>query len=173
MRITQNQMINLRLATPSDLEDIRIIALATWPVTYGTILSREQMDYMLNLFYSPSSLSRQMNENGHTFILAQPPGKASVGFASFAPHKDDSTIFHLHKFYLLPEWQKKGIGQALMTRVTEMVLAAGGKTLQLNVNRHNPAYHIYLHLGFSVLREEDIDIGQGYYMNDYVMSRKL
>ena len=31
----------------------------------------------------------------------------------------------------------------------------------------------YEKLGFSVVGEEDIDIGQGYFMNDFVMEKKL
>jgi ribosomal protein S18 acetylase RimI-like enzyme len=37
------------------------------------------------------------------------------------------------------------------------------------VNRHNRALHFYEKQGFKIIREEDIDIGSGYFMNDYVM----
>jgi ribosomal protein S18 acetylase RimI-like enzyme len=38
----------------------------------------------------------------------------------------------------------------------------------LNVNRYNPAKDFYEKLGFKIILEEDIPIGQ-YWMNDYVM----
>ena len=31
----------------------------------------------------------------------------------------------------------------------------------------------YEKLGFTVIKEEDIDIGNGYLMNDYVMEKKI
>ena len=51
--------------------------------------------------------------------------------------------------------------------------AKGGTTLQLNVNRQNNAKEFYEKMGFAVIGEEDIDIGSGYYMNDYIMEKKL
>ena len=41
--------------------------------------------------------------------------------------------------------------------------------MELNVNRHNPALGFYEHMGMSKAREGDFDIGNGFYMNDYIM----
>jgi len=41
------------------------------------------------------------------------------------------------------------------------------------VNRQNNAKNFYEKLGFVVIKEEDIDIGNGYFMNDYVMEMML
>ncbi len=49
----------------------------------------------------------------------------------------------------------------------------GGTALQLNVNRSNKARFFYEKLGFNVVREEDIDIGNNYFMNDFVMEKKV
>lgn len=38
----------------------------------------------------------------------------------------------------------------------------------LNVNKKNPAAAVYRHMGFQLLREEKNDIGNGFYMDDYV-----
>jgi hypothetical protein len=51
--------------------------------------------------------------------------------------------------------------------------SAGAVLLYLNVNRHNKARLFYEKLGFIIAREEDNDIGNGFYMNDYVMEKKL
>ena len=49
----------------------------------------------------------------------------------------------------------------------------GATSLQLNVNRVNNARIFYEKLGFKVLREEDIDIGHHYFMNDFVMEKRI
>ena len=45
--------------------------------------------------------------------------------------------------------------------------------LQLQVNRNNSAKDFYLKFGFTILYEADFEIGNGYFMNDYVMSLVL
>lgn len=52
-------------------------------------------------------------------------------------------------------------------------LHPGPCTMQLNVNRHNPALGFYKHMGMKKADEGDFPIGQGYYMNDYIMSIDL
>jgi hypothetical protein len=41
------------------------------------------------------------------------------------------------------------------------------------VNRHNRAFHFYRHMGMSVDREGDFPIGNGFYMNDYIMKLEI
>jgi len=45
--------------------------------------------------------------------------------------------------------------------------------MELNVNRNNKALHFYEHKGMKKLREGDFPIGNGYYMNDYIMGLEL
>jgi hypothetical protein len=42
--------------------------------------------------------------------------------------------------------------------------------MRLNVNRQNKAVDFYRHMGMYKLAEGDFPIGQGYYMNDYIMA---
>lgn len=45
--------------------------------------------------------------------------------------------------------------------------------LLLNVNRFNKAVEFYKAIGFNILFEENIEIGNGYLMEDYVMKLEL
>lgn len=162
--------MQLRAATEKDIPVIRQLAYDTWPAAYGEILTDEQLEYMLNLIYSHTALLQQMN-NGHHFIIAETT--APVGFASYSPVAGQTGIYKLHKLYVLPGSQKTGTGKTLIQEVIKQVKAAGAQALWLNVNRHNKARHFYEKHGFSVIREEDIDIGNGFFMNDYVMELQL
>lgn len=162
----------IKEATPNDIELIRTLAHLIWPPTYQAILSLEQLDYMLDMMYSPVALQQQFDE-GHTFILMDWEGK-TVGFAAFSQKASDSQeAWKLHKVYLLPETQGKGLGRAFIDDVCERVKRAGGKYLDLNVNRTNKAKGVYEKLGFTVIDEGDFPIGNGYYMNDYIMQKVL
>ena len=45
--------------------------------------------------------------------------------------------------------------------------------MELNVNRRNRALHFYERMGMCRLREGDFPIGDGYYMNDYIMGLEI
>ncbi len=81
--------------------------------------------------------------------------------------------YKLHKIYVLPSQQGKGSGKFIIDQLTNAMKIKGASALQLNVNRNNPAKSFYEKIGFAVIKEEDIDIGSGYFMNDYVMEKKL
>lgn len=159
----------IRPVTTNDIESIQEIAFATWPVAYGSILSHEQLEYMLDKFYSKESLENQIKEN-HFFHIAFFEEKP-VGFASFS--KIEAGIFKLQKLYVLPITQKTGLGLRLLKIVENEARKMEGSTLQLNVNKNNNAKLFYLRNGFEVIREEDIDIGQGYFMNDFIMEKNI
>jgi ribosomal protein S18 acetylase RimI-like enzyme len=159
----------VRPASFNDISFIQDIAAKTWPVAYSDILSHAQMHYMLGLFYSTTALQQQLSEH-HYFYLALLNFKP-VGFASFSATAPGT--FKLQKLYLLPGQQKTGTGRLLLHTVEEVVKSMGGEKLQLNVNRANASISFYKRQGFAIVKEEDINIGQGYFMNDYVMEKAL
>jgi ribosomal protein S18 acetylase RimI-like enzyme len=109
-------------------------------------------------------------KDGHHFIVAE-ENKAVIGFASFNLIKP--LTFKLQKLYVLPSEQKSGAGRLLLDAVIERIKVKGAQKLQLNVNRHNKAISFYEKMGFSIVQEDDINIGHEFYMNDYVMEKNL
>jgi ribosomal protein S18 acetylase RimI-like enzyme len=138
-----------------------------WPVAYGAILSKAQLDFMINRFYTENALS-QLMDKGHVFYLAQDEKENYVGFLSFeinsAPHQTK-----IHKIYVLPETQGTGLGRQFFVLVKEQAKENNQKSIFLNVNKYNNALHFYTRLGFTIIKDEVIDIGEGYVMDDYVM----
>lgn len=164
-------VLNITQASALDIPRIICLAELTWPDTYGQILTPGQLGYMMNQLYSPAALKSQMEEQAHTFLLIGEK-EDNLGFASFSALKDPGT-YKLHKLYVLPSCQGRGIGKKLIYEVIRLVTAQGGLWLDLNVNRHNPARNFYEKLGFVISGTVDIPIGQGYFMNDYTMRKDL
>ena len=94
-----------------------------------------------------------------------------VGFASYSLKINTKDIFRLHKIYILQSQQGKGVGKFLLDKIIADITPSGAKFIELNVNRNNTALHFYKKLGFKIIAEEDIDIDNGYFMNDYVMRK--
>ena len=154
----------------NDINAIGFLAQQIWPVTYGEIISPEQMTYMLDLFYNPDALLRQMQEDKHQFIIVE-QGEEAIGFASWGPLQPG--MAKLHKLYVLPAGQGKGLGRAMLDFIYGILREEGVGKLRLNVNRHNKAQRFYEKLKFKIIGREDIDIGNGYYMNDIIMEAKV
>ncbi|HEY4335659.1 MAG TPA: GNAT family N-acetyltransferase [Puia sp.] len=155
---------------PGDLDDINSIgflAQQIWPDTYGSIITPGQMQYMLNLIYSPAALRRQMVEDKHQFLIVE-QGEEPIGFAAWSA-MDEPGVFKLHKLYVLPGQHGKGLGRGMLQYIFDTIGPEGGKRLRLNVNRYNKACQFYQRMGFTVIGEEDIPIGQDYFMNDFIM----
>ncbi|HWK02567.1 MAG TPA: GNAT family N-acetyltransferase [Puia sp.] len=164
-----NSTLSIRLAELDDLNTIGWLAQQTWPATYGETQSAEQLQYMLNLFYSPAALRRLILEEKHSFLLVELE-EEPIGFASWGALAEPG-VYKLHKLYVLPGTQGKGTGKAMLQFIYSAI--RGARALRLNVKRDNKAIFFYEKMGFVVIGEEDIDIGNNYQMNDYIMERVL
>ncbi len=160
-------MILLRKAKADDIAIISELAEEIWPQTYSSYITEAQLRFMLNKMYNEAELLGQL-ENGHVFLIASEEGK-DVGFAGFSKIDPFRKTFKLHKLYVLPEMHGKGVGKVLINEVVKLAVGEGGKTLELNVNRNNNAKDFYLKAGFNIKETVDLDIGNGFFMNDYVM----
>ena len=173
--------------TPAGLNDrdfIRSVSERTWPSTYGHIISQEQIDFMLDWMYSNDSLEKQMNTGCEFYIasIKNEDGKwDAIGFCSVSPNdeKEEENLniekvagakaHKLNKLYVLPSAQGTGAGKALLNKCIEVAKAAGSTSLFLQVNKLNNAYTFYLKKGFIKELEFKFDIGNGFFMDDFVM----
>jgi diamine N-acetyltransferase len=162
-------MFTVKNADLNDITLIRDLTYQVWPQTYASIISQEQIEYMLELMYSKESLKEQINSGAQFIIVYE--NNTPVGFASY--QETAPALFKLNKLYVLPSQQGKGTGKLLVEYIITAAKKRNGEALQLQVNRRNKAKFFYEKLGFVVIKEFDFDIGNGYVMDDYVMEKKI
>jgi ribosomal protein S18 acetylase RimI-like enzyme len=162
--------MNIVVATKEQLAIVKELAYKIWPNAYETILSKAQLNYMLEMIYSIDSLEKQF-DNGHIFLLIE-DDQNFIGFASYELNCNNSNKTKLQKLYVLPEIQGKGIGKQVIDYIKEKVVLSNNLALFLNVNKFNKAKDFYQKYGFQIIKEEVIDIGNNYIMDDYVMEIK-
>lgn len=160
-------MIHLEKINKNQLPIVKDLAYAIWPSTYGEILSSEQLNYMLDNFYSLENLENQMN-TGQIFELLLEDNNV-VGFVAYEFNCKETGLLKIHKIYLLPETQGKGFGKFMIDEVVKIAKNNHQKGVFLNVNKYNTAKLFYEKLGFKITKEEVIDIGNDYVMDDFVM----
>ena len=154
----------------NELATINSLAYQIWPHAFKDILSPEQIAYMLNWMYDLKMLEQQ-HEQGHRFFVVEEQGEA-LGFIGLEFIETKQSV-RIHKLYVLPNTQGKGLGKLCIEHAKTFALSLHAKRVFLNVNRFNKAVEFYKHLGFVIEKVEDIDIGSGYLMEDYVMSLDL
>lgn len=163
--------ITLQKADVNLVGSIQQLARKIWPATFKEILTEEQIDYMLEMMYNEEVLKNQIS-NGHIFFIAR-EGDKELGFIGMQVDYPEDKVLKVHKIYVLPETQGQGIGKLLMNQAKHFAFENSCHCINLNVNRYNKAVDFYLKYGFEITKEEDINIGNGYFMNDFVMELKL
>lgn len=126
-------MIKIFKATEKDLQTIHDMAQVVFRHTYRDILSPEQMEYMMDMMYSMPNLHKQLDEGHHYYIAYMSPAPvigtdhedgAPCGYVSVqyeGPDADGVEVFHLHKIYVMPDAQGRGVGLKLFQTVVDHV----------------------------------------------------
>lgn len=158
----------LKPANSNDLITIGKLANEIWNDHYPEIIGQEQVDYMLAKLYSPEALTLQMQQGQQFYLVLL--GEKPVGFIAVSCQNEHD--FFLNKFYISSSDQRKGLGgevfNLLLSRYPEM------KTMRLQVNRQNyKAINFYFKWGFVIEKVADFDIGDGYFMNDFIMLKTI
>lgn len=154
----------------NELITIQRMAHDIWPICFKEMISQKQIEYMLNWMYSIKQLEENFDK-GHAFIILKSANE-QLGFASFEMRENKNSI-RLHKLYVDPNKHHKGSGRKLLSSIIEKGRAQEYRSLDLFVNRTNPAVSFYEKLGFKIVESLDLDIGNGYYMNDYRMKIEI
>lgn len=86
-------------------------------------------------------------------------------FFAFYPKE---TAMYLSKFYLYKAERGKGYAHQMLDFVIDEARKYGLQAIELNVNKYNSACQDYERLGLKKICSEKNDIGNGFYMDDYV-----
>lgn len=162
--------IEMRKVTlPTDIKSVTLLAKEIWNEHFVPIVGQAQVDYMLDKFQSVSAIARQIAEGYEYYLVLNEAQR--VGYFAFVLHPAG---FHarLSKIYVRQARRGHGIGKAIMAFVEKHCIAMGIRELWLTVNRHNTgSIAFYQSLGFN--RSECIvqDIGNGFVMDDYKMTK--
>lgn len=143
-------------------------ALATAIVRehFDPIIGKAQNDYMLQKFQTAEAIGRQLAQ-GYQYYVVHNQQCHAVGFLAFYPRQQD---LYLSKFYLQKDARGQGYARTMLQFVLEQAALVGKDKIVLNVNRNNPVVQVYEHLGFVKTGEEKNDIGNGFFMDDFVFT---
>lgn len=160
--------ISIRILEKHELGLVREVADVVWPVTFRPILAPEQITYMMKMMYAPEVMDSEYDSGIRFYCVFD--GARAIGYLVWGACDAHPGTAKLHKCYLLPEYQGQGIGSLMLSSAKKYAAEAGYSHLRLNVNRHNDkAIKAYRRNGFVTVETVDNPIGNGFFMNDYVM----
>jgi diamine N-acetyltransferase len=172
VKTTQPHALQIIPATGEHLSAISELAGVIWRACYPGIITTEQIDYMLARMYSLDVLRDEIRSQGIRYDRLLLDGELA-GFASYGPTSEPG-VMKLHKLYLLPEMQGRGLGSRLLQHVEREVRVGGARRLILSVNKRNAnAIAAYQRNGFRIVESVVTDIGGGFVMDDYIMAKEL
>jgi len=163
---------SVQLADEAGIATLNKLAHIIWPITFKDILKPAQISYMLELMYSIDSLKQQQEQGCRLYILSaddEPIGYLSLEHDTGTSRLQKTDLTKVHKIYVLPAYHGTGAGRFLMDFALDEARRYKSSGVFLNVNRYNKATGFYEHYGFNIAYSEDINIGDGYLMEDYVM----
>lgn len=158
-------MEQVRKLEKHQLPLIQNLANVIWPQVYDYMISKEQIAYMLNWMYALPKLEQQWEE-GLAFYVLEVDGNPA-GF--WSTELKTSELF-LHKLYLKPEYHGRGLGRFMLNEVVNEARDNDLPLIRLTVNRGNTSVKVYQSFGFQIETEADFEIGNGYVMNDFIMT---
>ena len=166
----QSPQVNIRAANVSDIPFIQGIARSTWADTYRGVIPEDAQAAVLNQAYSKGALSISIGRN-QAFLVAEvrdTPGTESSTLAAYVDVDADfdGQQMNLHRLYVLPQYQRLGLGRRLFEAAIQSTLGRMYERpdepipIVAHVERDNPrARAFYRKMGFIEGDEEIVVIG--------------
>jgi diamine N-acetyltransferase len=160
----------LPVRSPADIEAVSALAREIWEEFYVPIIGRAQVDYMVEKFQSAPAVAQQI-QAGYEYFLAAQDGEPA-GYIGVVARQEEGALF-VSKFYLLRRTRGAGTGRVCMEFIERLARQRGLGLLWLTVNKGNPSVNVYKRMGFRIAAELVMDIGSGFFMDDYRMEKPL
>ena len=149
----------------TQIKEVERLADIVWREHYSSIITIEQIDYMLKSFQSFETISAQIQDNYNYFLLTD--NQANVGYISY---KITENIMFLSKIYILAEHRGRGHAKSTVDYLKKVSQVENCTKIRLTVNQNNVgSINAYQKMGFINACTQIADIGNGFFMEDYVM----
>jgi ribosomal protein S18 acetylase RimI-like enzyme len=150
----------------AEVAQLELFAAEIWREHYPSIIGAAKVEYMLQKFQSTEALMAQIKEGMQLFWINYEGEHA--GYAAIK--RQENMYLFVSKFYVHKRYRGKGIGKSAMKWLNAQAAEMHLDGLELTVNKNNDsAIAFYEALGFENTFSQKVDIGGGFYMDDYVM----
>lgn len=165
------KMINVK--TESDKRKLANLASTIWNEYWPALIGQEQTDYMVASFQSFDAINRDMAENAYEYWFLVDEDGNTVGYTGGHP-EDETNRYFISKIYLLAHERGKHYATEVINFYNDLCKERGYHAMYLTVNKRNDlGTRAYRAKGFETIEEVEMDIGEGFIMDDYIMERQV
>lgn len=156
---------------PRLIIEVEALAKTIWREHYTPIIGVKQVDYMLEQMQSRAAISLQIEQEGYKYYLLTDTGGQRIGYVGVEPKP---TEFFLSKLYITAAQRGHGFGRRAVEFVESQAQDKGLSKVALIVNKRNTgSIAAYKKLGFVITGSVVTDVGEGFFMDDYRMEKKI
>lgn len=157
--------------TKESIAEVARLASEIWHEYYINILSREQIDFMLDQFQSIAAINEQIFNQGYLYYGFYLENTNMIGY--LAVKEEEGKLF-LSKLYISKEHRGKGFASQAFLFLEKLCTSLKLSHIWLTVNKNNASsIEVYKNKGFNIVDEQVADIGHGYVMDDYIMEKVI
>ena len=152
---------------------IAALADEVWREHLTPIIGAAQVDYMLAKFQSAEQIYADIKKGNYTYFTARDTKKGRLlGYCAIVPHEE---YLSLCKLFVHSDFRNKGISRSFLDEAIALCqFECGFEKICLTVNKRNDsAIAAYQKMCFEITGSVKIDIGGGFFMDDYVMELVL
>lgn len=151
----------------SEIQDIATLAEEIWHQHFTPIIGKDQVDYMVEKFQSYPAIKAQIEKDGYEYFRIY-SSNAMAGYTGI--HQEADALF-LSKLYIKKDFRGRHLATEAFQFLVDLCRERGLPKIYLTCNKHNDnTLAVYDHLGFKITDEQVADIGNGYVMDDYILS---
>ncbi len=160
----------LATKTDSEIEQIAVLANEIWHQHFVPIIGLAQVEYMVEKFQSYPAISKQIKDSGYEYFRIY-HNDTFAGYTGI--HVEDDAMF-LSKLYIKKDCRGNHLATCALNYLIQLCKERGLKKIWLTCNKHNDhTLAVYDHLGFQITDEQVADIGNGFVMDDYILTYEI
>ncbi len=169
---TTENLIFIPVTTKEQVEEVALLATEIWHEHFVSILTKEQIDYMVNKFQSTPAIMNQIENQGYQYFIMD-MNNTMVGYCAVKEEAEDKRLF-LSKMYIHKQYRGRGYASFAFDFLVKLCKEKGYQIIWLTVNRFNETtIQVYEKKGFIKTRTQVADIGNGFVMDDYIMEKVI
>ena len=162
-----NNINIIPVKTDKEICDVATLANEIWHQHFIPIIGEAQVEYMVDKFQSYPAISKQIHEDGYEYFRIY-LGDIFAGYTGV--HAEEDALF-LSKLYIKENCRGNRLATHALNYLIQICKERGLKKIWLTCNKYNNnTLAVYNHLGFKITDEQVADIGNGFVMDDYILT---